>query len=133
VIDAQQMQTLLLRATQVRQQAHCPYSSFAVGAALLTTAGEIFTGCNVENASFGLSVCAERNAIAAAVAGGMLPGALSALALVADTPAPVAPCGACLQVMAEFAAEGCQLVCATLDGRVLQQQFTALLPRAFSM
>lgn len=86
------------RAASAR--AYCPYSAFPVGAAVLTAEGAIVSGCNVENASSGLTVCAERNAIARAVAEGAK--AIVAVAVYTPTPEPVTPCGACRQVIAEF-------------------------------
>lgn len=88
------------RAWQTRAHAHAPYSQFFVGAAVSDTEGRIFTGCNVENLSFGLTICAERVAIASAIAAGARD--LTAIVVVADTDTPVSPCGACRQVMAEF-------------------------------
>ncbi len=90
---------LLKAAVAVAKKAHAPYSKFYVGAALLTDKGEIITGCNVENASYGLTICAERNAIFAAVAKGQRK--FKAIAIVADAKMPY-PCGACRQVIAEF-------------------------------
>jgi cytidine deaminase len=87
-------------AEAVRRHAYAPYSNFQVGAALLTENGRIFTGCNVENASFGLTVCAERNAVFAAVAQSAL--RFVALAVVSSAATPVTPCGACRQVLSEF-------------------------------
>lgn len=87
-------------ALKARANAYIPYSHFAVGAAVRTADGSIFTGCNVENASYGLCMCAERNAIFAAVSHGQRN--MVALCVVADTPKPVAPCGACRQVIGEF-------------------------------
>jgi cytidine deaminase len=81
-----------------RSHAHAPYSSFQVGAAVLAEDGRVFAGCNVENASFGLTVCAERNAVAAAVVAGARP---IAVAVIAPRP-DVTPCGACRQVLSEF-------------------------------
>ena len=88
------------RAWAAREQAYAPYSKFAVGAALLAYSGEIFTGCNVENVSFGLTICAERIAVSTAVQAGCRQ--FAAIAVVADTECPVAPCGACRQFLAEF-------------------------------
>ena len=91
---------LLAEAWEVRERAHAPYSKFHVGAALLAADGRIFTGCNVENLSYGLTNCAERVAIGSAIAAGARE--IVALAVVADTNEPISPCGACRQVMAEF-------------------------------
>ena len=96
---------LMLAAMAAREHAHCKYSGFAVGAALLTDDGQIYTGCNVENASYSLGCCAERTAIFKAVSDGQRE--FSAIAIcgapVGESPeAPCIPCGACLQVMAEF-------------------------------
>lgn len=87
-------------ALDARSKAYAPYSKFRVGAALLCADGETFTGVNVENASFGLTICAERSAIMAAVSGGRQD--FTALAVAADSEKITAPCGACLQVLAEF-------------------------------
>ena len=91
---------MLDAARTARGRAHAPYSRFAVGAAVLTPDGAIHVGCNVENASYGLSVCAERHAVAAAVTAGHR--TLEAVLVMTDTDPPVGPCGACRQVLAEF-------------------------------
>ncbi|MBX3420290.1 MAG: cytidine deaminase [Pirellulaceae bacterium] len=91
-------QQLVQRALQVRRRAYAPYSNFLVGAALLGSDGQIYAGCNVENASFGLSICAERVAIATMVASGCQQIQAMAIALLGDG----SPCGACRQVLAEF-------------------------------
>jgi cytidine deaminase len=92
---------LVTAAREVRQHAYAPYSSYQVGAALLSGSGSIYTGCNVENASYGLALCAERSAVAAMVAAGER--TIRAIAVVTDGPVPGPPCGMCRQVLAEFA------------------------------
>lgn len=118
-------ESLVAAAWQVRERAYAPYSKFQVGAALLAADGRVFTGCNVENLSYGLTNCAERVAVGAAVAAGARE--FVAVAVVADTAVPISPCGACRQVLAEF---GVGRV--LLANRTERVEFTLeeLLPRA---
>ena len=94
---------LLEAAWRARGHAHAPYSHFQVGAALLTATGEIFAGCNVENAAYPVTLCAERGALSAAVAAGLPPGGLLAAVVVTDVAELTPPCGACRQALVEFA------------------------------
>jgi cytidine deaminase len=112
-------------AWQARERAYAPYSNFAVGAALLAADGRIFSGCNVENISYGLTMCAERVAIGAALAAGARD--FVAMAVVADTAVPISPCGACRQVMAEF---GVPRVLLANRTEWLEFTLSELLPRA---
>ena len=113
-------------AVQARRRAHAPYSGFAVGAALLTKSKKIFTGCNVENLSLGLTMCAERSAVAAAVANGEKE--FIAIAVVADSAEPPLPCGACRQVLAEFNPD--LKIIASTAGRIVEELILSdLLPR----
>jgi cytidine deaminase len=110
------------------QNSYSPYSGFAVGAALLTTDGIIVTGCNVENASYGLTLCAERVALVRAVAQGYRN--FSALVLFTPTPAPTPPCGACLQMLAEFA-PGLRIISICLGTTKQEGRLADFLPHAF--
>lgn len=112
---------------EVRRNAHSPYSGFAVGSALLCADGSVFSGCNVENLSFGLTMCAERVAVGAAIAAGKRE--FQCLAIVADSDEVISPCGACRQVLAEFN-PGLAIVSANLSGKVLEFSLGQLLPRA---
>jgi len=115
-------------AEQAASHAHAPYSHFRVGAALQTESGQVFTGCNVENASYGLTICAERNALFSAVAQGHR--VFVAIAIVTGGQAPWAPCGACRQVLVEFPPDfAVRSYCAGAE--VLEQSTATLLPHAF--
>ena len=116
------------RAEDVRQRAYAPYSEFFVGAALLTAAGNIFVGANVENASYGLSLCAERSAVATAVAAGERE--FVAIAIVAPGNKPITPCGMCRQVLHELA-PNLPVQCHGALGGLLETSTAALLPHAF--
>ena len=123
-------QRLERAARAAAANAHCPYSRFAVGAAVLTADGAIAAGCNVENASFGLTICAERNAVFRAVADGAR--AIVAVAIYTPTATPATPCGACRQVIAEFGGDA--VVRSVCDGSAHAQHTLAeLLPAAFTL
>ncbi|HBT50499.1 MAG TPA: cytidine deaminase [Petrotoga sp.] len=122
------VETLYEEAMKTRENAYTPYSNFKVGASLLSDNGEIFSGCNVENASYGLSLCAERNTIFSAVARGERK--FKAMLIVAEGEAPVKPCGACRQVMAEFGDFDVYL--ANTKGKIEKTKVSELLPNAFS-
>ena len=129
---APSFQALLTAARAVRRQAHAPYSRFQVGAAVLDEGGRIHAGCNVENASYGLTICAERNAVAAAVAAGAK--SLRAVAVVTrERHPPATPCGACRQVLAEFGGDDLPVLLAGPTGPAQEQTLGALLPQAFRL
>ena len=126
-MDQKTIDHLVSAAKEVRTKALAPYSGYLVGAAVLTTDGRVFTGCNVENASYGLSVCAERHAIAAAVAAGCRE--FAGIAVVTQSDPPATPCGACRQVLAEFG--DFPVILAGLDGCQQSTTVHTLLPLAF--
>jgi len=119
---------LIKEAEKARKRAYTPYSKFKVGAAVLSANGEIFNGCNIENASFGMSVCAERVAIFKAISEGSTK--FEAIAVIGDTDKPCSPCGACRQVISEFG-EDIPLIMANLKGDVNIKKIKELLPEAF--
>lgn len=125
---------LIEQAIEARRKAYVPYSHFAVGAALRLQSGSFVQGCNVENASYGLSNCAERTALFKAVseATSEEERRVEAIAIVANTDEPVSPCGACRQVMAEFCASHTPVYLANLNGKVLHTTVGELLPYHFS-
>ena len=124
---------LLAMAREAREQAYAPYSRFLVGAALVTKDGRRFSGCNVENASYGLCLCAERTALFGAVAAGCRPGDFEALAVIGDTPDPISPCGACRQVMAELCDGEMPVWLGNLHGAVQETTVKTLLPGSFRL
>lgn len=124
---------LLALARDAREHAYVPYSRFKVGAALLTRDGRQFSGCNVENASYGLCNCAERTTLFSAVAAGCEPGGFEAIAVIGDSPGPISPCGACRQVMAELCDADTPVLLANLYGHVQVTTVAALLPGAFTL
>ena len=119
---------LINEARTARTLSYAPYSHFAVGAAVVTTGGKIYHGCNIENASYSLTICAERVAIIAAILAGET--VFQALAVIADTPSPVPPCGACRQVLAEFHVP--QIIMANMAGEYKMEKIEHLLPYAFT-
>jgi cytidine deaminase len=128
------MDALLAHAWEALESAYAPYSSFCVGAAVITTDGDIFSGCNVENASYGGTICAERSAIAAAVNRGALhPGTLDAVLIATPTTEPIAPCGLCRQVIEEFAHKNTVIILSTKPGQVAKTfKHRELLPFSFN-
>jgi cytidine deaminase len=120
---------LLAQAGAARELAYCPYSGFAVGAVALTASGRVFPGCNVENAAYPATICAERAALLGAYAAGERE--IVALAVIADTPAPVSPCGTCRQVIHELA-PGCTIALANLRGDLHLTTPQELLPGGFT-
>jgi len=125
-----QWDPLLEAAWRAWERAYAPYSRFQVGAALLRSDGSIHPGCNVENASYGGTICAERTAICAAAAQGMRPGAMVALVVVTEAETLTPPCGLCRQVIAEFA-EDLPILLANRRARSLHH-ISELLPHAFT-
>lgn len=121
---------LIQSARQARDMAYVPYSNFAVGAALLGVDGSLFLGCNIENAAYPVTVCAERTAIFKAVSEGHR--SFTALAVIADTPGPVSPCGSCRQVMAEFLPRDFPVYLSNLKGDYVETTVEKLLPGAFT-
>jgi cytidine deaminase len=122
---------LVAAARRAAAQAYCPYSRFPVGAAVLTDRGTIFTGCNVENASYGLTICAERNAVFQAVAQTQGRLVIQAVVVYTPTPEPTAPCGACRQVIFEFGGPDAQVGSFCDGADVLLYRLGDLLPSSF--
>jgi cytidine deaminase len=122
--------TLLDAATQVRENAYAPYSRFKVGAALRTPSGAVFTGCNVENVAYPEGTCAEAGAIAAMIAAGET--RIAEILVIADSPAPVPPCGGCRQKIAEFAGPDVQVTLCTTDGQRRAVTVADILPGVFT-
>jgi cytidine deaminase len=122
------LERLAAKAREASLLAYCPYSKFHVGAAVLTEGGGIFAGCNVENASYGLTICAERNAVFQAAAHGRR--LIQAVVVYTPTATPTAPCGACRQVLNEFGPDA--IVISICDGPdTIRSTLTELLPKAF--
>jgi len=117
-------------ACTVRANAHAPYSGFKVGAAIRSSSGEVYAGCNVENAAYPEGTCAEAGAIAAMIAAGETQ--IAEVLVVADSPQPVSPCGGCRQKLAEFASGDAKVVLADLTGPKVETTVGDLLPGKFA-
>ncbi|ANZ97194.1 MULTISPECIES: cytidine deaminase [Brochothrix] len=126
------MQTLQLieEAKAARERAYVPYSKFKVGAALMTKEGKVYGGCNIENASYGLTNCAERTAIFKAVFEGER--TFEKMVIVGETDGPISPCGACRQVIAEFCEPDMPVILTNLNGNTQETTVSELLPGAFT-
>jgi cytidine deaminase len=124
------LEALVRAATRIRANAYAPYSRFKVGAALLGASGRVFTGCNVENCSYGLALCAERGAMAAAVAAGER--RIRAVAIVTGSREPSPPCGMCLQTLAEFGDPSTPILLVNPRGVRRELSLHELMPHAFS-
>jgi cytidine deaminase len=131
LLSTESVQALVLLAAKARENAHAPYSGYRVGAAVVAEDERVFAGCNVENASCGLSLCAERAAIAAAVACGEK--RLIAAVVVTDAEPPGTPCGACRQWLAEFGGDDMEIIAANLRGQTRRFTLKQLLPEAFRL
>ena len=121
--------SLIEEAAKVREKAYAPYSGFKVGAAIRSGSGRVFVGCNVENVAYPEGTCAEAGAIAAMVAAGE--GEIAEVAVIADSPAPVTPCGGCRQKLAEFGGAEVPVTLATVAGVEKTVTLAELLPLAF--
>lgn len=122
---------LVEKAREAQSLSYSPYSHFAVGAALLCKDGKVYKGANIENSSYGLSMCAERNAIYHALMEGESPDNFAALALIGDTDEPISPCGACRQVFSEFLDKRTPIYMASKEGKIYETVVEDLLPYAF--
>ena len=123
---------LMQKAIEASKHSYCPYSKFAVGACVLTDDDSIYTGCNFENSSFGMTICAERNAIGSAVADGKIK--IKAIAIYSPNQQKCVPCGACRQVMHEFCSKDEDFDIILQDGKELKVYTLAeLLPESFSL
>jgi cytidine deaminase len=126
------VEQLLQAANTARNSAYVPYSGFAVGAVALDSDGQLHHGCNVENAAYGPTNCAERTALFRAVADGKRPGAFHAVAVIGDTPDPITPCGVCRQVLAELCAPDMPVILGNMKGTYRITTVSELLPGAFT-
>lgn len=123
---------LIALAKQAMERAYTPYSNFKVGSALLDAAGRVHLGCNVENAAYGPSNCAERTALFRAIADGEAAGSFQAIAVIGDTDRPITPCGVCRQVLVELCRPDMPVYMANLQGQMAETTVAELLPGAFT-
>ncbi|MDO5033696.1 MAG: cytidine deaminase [Eubacteriales bacterium] len=129
-LNSEQKDQLIRASFYAQKMAYVPYSKFRVGAAALAADGQIYTGCNIENASFGATICAERTAVVKAVSTGNR--RIKAMAVITDAEEFARPCGICRQVLAEFAADDFILLALKPDGTYVEKTLADLLPDAFS-
>lgn len=130
MIPQEKVNELVQKAIEARTRAYTPYSKFNVGAVVIDETGKEIIGCNVENASYGLSMCAERTAVFKAVSEGSK--SIETVVVVGDTSGPISPCGACRQVIAEFASDDFTLILANMAGDTKVMTKEEMLPYGFS-
>lgn len=118
-------------AVEVKKKAYAPYSNFFVGSALRTKSGKVFAGCNVENSSYGVTICAERNAVFKMVSEGE--HEISSILVIGDTEKFLPPCGACRQVIAEFSSEDTNVIMCNKNGEFKETTVGKILPFGFSL
>lgn len=128
MLTGAKLKSLILAAKKASRTAYCPYSRFQVGAAVLAKSGVVAAGCNVENASYGLTICAERNAVFQLAAAGERE--LAAVVVYTPTPTPTAPCGACRQVLNEFGPD-MTVICVCDGPKRIEAKLSEMLPQAF--
>ena len=129
-LSEQVKEQLIQSAKEAKKNAYAPFSGLMVGAALLTQKGKVYKGCNVENSSYGLTNCAERNALTSAIVQGER--AFQAIAVVSNTVEPISPCGACRQVLTEFASD-LHVICVSQEGTIKEYSLKELLPHYFRL
>lgn len=132
-MELSEQQHLLSKAKEAMNLAYVPYSQFRVGAALLSQDGRIYVGCNIENAAYGPTNCAERTALFSAIASGAVPRTFTAIAVIGDTIDPITPCGVCRQVMIELCEPETLVIMGNLAGDCKVMGVGELLPGAFTL
>ncbi len=128
-MNIQTRQALIETAVNMRDAAYCPYSNYQVGAAILTASGAIYGGCNIENASYPATICAERTAAVKAVSDGQKDFRAVAIAVSGKTPGY--PCGVCRQFMNEFVENDMEVILINKDGEITEETFSAIFPHGF--